>query len=148
MTGSAVSQLARDWAVSVHLPGDPQAPRLCRRAVVAAVREYGLAALEGDGELVAGELMANAVQHGREPLSFRVGWYAARGRLRITVWDAGAVRAPVRARRPADAAESGRGLLLVAAVAVEWGQYGMPDGGKALWAELLHMTDAPARGRW
>lgn len=125
-----------DWELHVHLHGDDHAPRLCRRAVVGAVREYGVAVLAGDGGLVASELMTNAVRHGRGRVSFRVAWCAKRERLRITVWDGGLSRAPVSPSRPPDDAESGRGLLLVAALAADWGQYSMPAGGKAIWAEL------------
>jgi anti-sigma regulatory factor (Ser/Thr protein kinase) len=125
-----------DWELSVHLPSDAHAPRLCRRAVVAAVHEYELPHLAHDGALIASELMTNALQHGCGPLSFRVAWYSTRHRLRITVWDNGKGRAPTRPTPPAPDAEHGRGLLLVVSLAAEWAQYPMPGGGKALWAEL------------
>jgi anti-sigma regulatory factor (Ser/Thr protein kinase) len=125
-----------NWELSVHLPADAHAPRLCRRAVVDAVHEYGLAHLTADSGLVASELMTNALQHGLGPLSFRVAWYSVRHRLRITVWDAGPGRAPAKPAPPPPDQESGRGLVIVAALAAEWAQYAMPGGGKALWAEL------------
>lgn len=131
-----------DWALSVHLPTDAHAPRLCRHTVVDAVSAYdlpGLPSLADDGGLVATELMTNAWQHGRGPLSFRVAWYATRSRLRITVWDACGTRAPGARAFPelsADLDENGRGLLIVRSLAADWGQYGTPDGGKAMWAEL------------
>ncbi|MGP4110072.1 ATP-binding protein [Streptomyces sp. 4N509B] len=129
---------ARDWSVNVHLPADLHAPRLCRASVVNAVREYGLAReLAADGGLVASELMTNAVQHGCAPVSFRVAWYGGLARLRVTVWDAGAARVPVRPVVASPDGEHGRGLLIIARIAADWGQYGMPDGGKAVWAELV-----------
>ena len=125
-----------DWEISLHLHPDSRAPRLCRASVVSAVRAYGLPGLAEPAELVVSELVTNAVQHGRGPLAFRVAWFAVRARLRLTVWDDGPGLAPLRPSRPADDAPSGRGLLIVAAVAADWGQYPMPGSGKALWAEL------------
>lgn len=126
-----------DWEVSVHLRGDGQAPWLCRKAVVHAVRAYGVGELADAAELVVSELVTNAVRYGDGRLALRVTWQALRERLRVTVWDEGAGRAPARPVRPPDHQESGRGLLVVAAMAREWGQYGMPGSGKALWAELV-----------
>lgn len=126
-----------DWSLNVHLPADHHAPRVCRYTTVNSVREYGLPHdLSDDAGLVAAELMANAVLHGRGPVSFRVAWYCVRCRLRVTVWDAGCRRAPVRPVEPSGDSERGRGLLIVAGLAADWGQYGTPDGGKAVWAEL------------
>ncbi|GAB2878532.1 ATP-binding protein [Streptomyces mayteni] len=130
------SRCLRDWEVSVHLHPDDRAPRLCRASAAGAVMAYGLPELAEPAELVVSELVTNAVQHGRGPLAFRVAWFAVRGRLRLTVWDDGPGWAPLRPARPADDVESGRGLLIVAALAVDWGQYAMPGAGKALWAEL------------
>jgi anti-sigma regulatory factor (Ser/Thr protein kinase) len=127
---------SHDWEVTTHLPSDSHAPRLCRRSVVNALNEYEMSGLADDSGLVATELMTNALQHGRGPLSFRLAWFAVRGRLRITVWDNGAGRAPTRAVAPPPDQENGRGLLIVAALTSDWGQYPTPCGGKALWAEL------------
>lgn len=135
-----------DWSLNLHLHGDSHAPRLCRVLVVSAVREYGLPRdLAFDGRLVATELMSNAVRHGRGPVAFRVAWYCLRARLRVTVWDAGPERVPVRPLSPAEDSEHGRGLMIIAAVAADWGQYGTPDGGKAVWAELAPEPNAPAQ---
>jgi anti-sigma regulatory factor (Ser/Thr protein kinase) len=131
----------QDWEVSAHLHADAHAPRLCRRAVTGVVREYGVPGVAEDGALVAGELMTNAVQHGLGPVAFRVAWYAVRARLRLTVWDEGKGRAPVRPREPGPDAEHGRGLLIVSALAADWGQYSTPSGGKAVWAELAPCGD-------
>jgi hypothetical protein len=127
---------AENWEVSVQLHPDTHAPRLCRRAVGCALREYGPVVLVESAGLVTSELVTNAVRHGRGPLALRFAWYAVRARLRVTVWDEGTGRAPVRPVRPPDDSERGRGLLIVAALSADWGQYSTPGDGKALWAEL------------
>ncbi|MFC8424857.1 ATP-binding protein [Streptomyces sp. NPDC057236] len=73
-------------------------------------------------ELVAAELTANAVTHGRVPgrdaelrLSREEG-----GRVRVEVSDARGERLP-EARDAGSEEDGGRGLLLFAALAEEWG---------------------------
>ncbi|HVE99419.1 MAG TPA: ATP-binding protein [Mycobacteriales bacterium] len=81
--------------------------------------------------LVVSELVTNAVRHASGAPVLVVD--AGPTRVRVEVRD----REPsVPAPRPAEPdEESGRGLLIVAAVADEWGVE--PDGsGKAIWAEL------------
>jgi anti-sigma regulatory factor (Ser/Thr protein kinase) len=73
--------------------------------------------------LITAELSANAVQHGRVPgRDFHVRLTTeASGELRLEVSDTRGERRPV-AVPPADpGAESGRDLLLVAALADDWG---------------------------
>ncbi|GAA0651525.1 hypothetical protein GCM10009535_32220 [Streptomyces thermocarboxydovorans] len=67
------------------------------------------------------ELAANAATHGRVPgRSFRLTLYVAGAVLRIEVSDTRGDRLPVL-REPGGGAESGRGLLLVDALADRWG---------------------------
>ena len=140
MTKQASSR-AREWEVSVRLDPDLRAPRLCRVSAASAVRAYGLPFLADHAGLLASELVTNAVRHGRGPLGFRVAWYPERERLRITVWDEGRDRVPVNPGPPGPDREDGRGLPIVAAIATDWGQYGTPGEGKALWAELAPLPD-------
>nr|WP_237528380.1 MULTISPECIES: ATP-binding protein [unclassified Streptomyces] len=93
-------------------------------------------------EHVVAELANNAVLHGHVPgRSFRLGLLlSAANTLRIEVTDARADRSPpLHPRRPSAEAESGRGLLLIEALADRWGT----DLGplplrpcKTIWAEL------------
>ncbi|MEV0124101.1 ATP-binding protein [Streptomyces sp. NPDC050703] len=98
-----------------------------------------------DAELVVAELANNAVQHGHVPdRSFRLVLAVdAKNTLRIEVTDARADRSPpLHPRRPTPDAESGRGLLLVEALADRWGADLGPlplTPCKTIWAEL----DAP-----
>ncbi|WP_030794504.1 ATP-binding protein [Streptomyces sp. NRRL S-920] len=96
-------------------------------------------------EHIVAELASNAVLHGHVPgRSFRlVLTVSATDTLRIEVSDTRADRSPpLHPRRPSSEEESGRGLLLVEALADRWGtDLRPPSYGpcKTIWAEL----DAP-----
>lgn len=104
--------------------------RLHARLVTA---EWGLGRLTATTELLVSELVTNAVQ-----VSQRVGglppvrlWLHSEGiRVLVMVGDAGS--GPPLQMQPAADAESGRGLLLVDALADEWGWYRV-EGGKVCW---------------
>ncbi|MEU7468616.1 ATP-binding protein [Streptomyces sp. NPDC044984] len=90
--------------------------------------------------LITAELCANAVRHGRVPgrdFHVRLAAEADGGRLRVEVSDTRAERRPA-ATTPADPgaeSESGRGLLLVTALADAWGVTDRRGGpGKTVWA--------------
>ncbi|WP_229375978.1 ATP-binding protein [Streptomyces spirodelae] len=93
--------------------------------------------------LIVAELAANAVRHcGSIGRDFRLHLTlreSAPGRvLRVEVTDARADKPlpPGTPRLPGDEEETGRGLLLVDALADRWGQYGNDAIAKTLWAEL------------
>jgi serine/threonine-protein kinase RsbW len=86
-----------------------------------------------DAELIVSELATNAVRHSAS----RDGTYELRleakpGRLRIEVLDRGG---SARAAVLGEPGESGRGLLIVEALADDWGQEGRA-GLTVWWAEL------------
>lgn len=85
--------------------------------------------------LVVAELAANAVRHGRvRGRGFLVRLVPSEDVVRVEVLDARVDRLPALAPEPD---EGGRGLLLVAALAEEWGVELSPDGAhKTVWAEL------------
>lgn len=101
--------------------------------------------------LVVGELTANAALHGRVAgRGFRLTltphpdpW--APSRLRIAVSDCRGERAPARLA-PATAQESGRGLLLVEALADCWGVMPRLPSGKTVWAECAVPVGTVAAG--
>ncbi|MGW5201579.1 ATP-binding protein [Streptomyces spiralis] len=89
--------------------------------------------------LVTAELCANAVRHGRVPgRDFQVRLTSeASGELRLEVSDTRGERRPTVVPPADPVAESGRGLLLVTALADDWGVTDRRGGpGKTVWATL------------
>jgi anti-sigma regulatory factor (Ser/Thr protein kinase) len=106
--------------------------------------EWRLGALREEAELVVSELVTNAVQAtaGRQlPAPVRLRLSSDGSGALVEVWDADPRPPQPRAVDidgvPDLVAESGRGLLLVAALSARWGWY--PErqcGGKVVWAVL------------
>lgn len=125
--------------------------RLARRLAQAQLDIWGIpygCALSDDVGLVVGELAANAVLHGRLPgRDFELRLEHAAGNVRVMVSDTRRDREPPASPAPVDpwSAEGGRGLLVVAAVAREWGVVARGPG-KTVWAELG--TAPPDRARY
>ena len=79
------------------------------------------------------ELVSNAARHGSGPIEVELSGHS--GRLLLRVSD-GSSALP-RQQGPADqAAESGRGIVLVDAVTSQWGVLLQPHGGKTVWCEF------------
>ncbi|EFL34639.1 regulatory protein [Streptomyces viridochromogenes DSM 40736] len=130
---------------TVLLSSTPRGARLARLLTVDALRSWGLPH-ERASHVVA-ELAANAATHGRLPgRSFRVTLYVVGATLRIEVTDARGDRLPVL-RAAGDVAESGRGLLLVEALADRWGVTEGRFPRKTVWAELAFTPPEPVPSR-
>ncbi|MFJ7134670.1 ATP-binding protein [Streptomyces fungicidicus] len=123
----------------------PRGARLARLFVAHCLDSWGHPHTGNVNEtltLITAELCANAVQHGRVPgrdFHVRLAAEADGGRLRVEVSDTRSDRRPaVGAPADADAeSESGRGLLLVAALADDWGVTDRLGGpGKTVWATV------------
>jgi CheY-like chemotaxis protein len=116
---------------ALELEQDTLSPPTARRFVDTTLRDWGCDPVIDDALLVVSELVTNAVVHAASDA--RVELRLAPGVLRIEVSDNGD-GAPepqsIDVTRP-----SGRGLLLVSAMAVAWGIDPIPDG-KVVWAEL------------
>jgi hypothetical protein len=136
----------RDWHEHfryqdhVELAADLAAVPAARLLLRADLREWGLDTLTHDAELVAAEIVANAVN-----TTQAIRWPASRppvrlwirgdiGMLVILAWDATS-QAP-QLSSPDIWDETGRGLLLIDAYS-RWGYYHPPgDGaGKVIWAQ-------------
>jgi anti-sigma regulatory factor (Ser/Thr protein kinase) len=90
-------------------------------------------------EQIVAELAANAALHGRvQGRDFRLALTldTTTGLLRIAITDAKGGQLPVAPADSATDGETGRGLLLVSALADRWGTEPHPPGGKTVWAEL------------
>jgi anti-sigma regulatory factor (Ser/Thr protein kinase) len=122
----------RDYLELGALPGAVPCARLHARLLI---REWGLAALASDVEILVSELVTNAVQATRalgQTVPVRLWLLADAARVLIIIWDA-SPQLPVRAGASTEA-ESGRGLLLVEALSHQWGTSAAPAGGKTVWA--------------
>ncbi|MFH8934369.1 ATP-binding protein [Streptomyces griseosporeus] len=129
---------------SVVLSATPRGARLARLLAEAQLRSWGLPG-EPANHLV-GELAANAVTHGLVPgRNFRLRLYVVAGTLRIEVTDTRGERLP-RLGRPTSTAETGRGLVLVDALADRWGVQEERSPCKTVWAETATGPVAGRRG--
>ncbi|MFJ8545353.1 ATP-binding protein [Streptomyces sp. NPDC093586] len=119
---------------SVQLSPTPRGARLARLLATEQLRSWGLPL--DPARLVIAELANNASAHGRVPgRDFRLTLYVVGGTLRIEVTDTRGEQLP-EPRTPAPDAESGRGLLLVEALAHRWGVTEGRFPRKTVWAEL------------
>ncbi|MFD6996938.1 SpoIIE family protein phosphatase [Streptomyces mirabilis] len=116
-------------------PGDPEALTEARHMIRAAVSAWGGAERADDVELVADELITNALMHteGAAIVTLRVLSGPGR-RLRAEVEDSSS--ALPRRREAGESGVSGRGLLLVDRLADVWGVEAR-GGGKCVWCEFL-----------
>ncbi|UXY33051.1 ATP-binding protein [Streptomyces sp. HUAS TT20] len=112
-------------------------PGAARKFIEEALTSWGRTERFDDVQLCTSELVTNAILHGA----------SAGGRVlvrvtlddiqvRIEVHDSG--DATPRRRHVADTADSGRGLLLVSAVAEDWGVEERQGPGKCVWAAFHH----------
>ncbi|MYW63279.1 SpoIIE family protein phosphatase [Streptomyces sp. SID8379] len=120
-------------------PGDPDALTAARHMIRAAVRAWGAGERADEIELVADELIVNALMHTEGPaiVTLRVLTGPDR-RLRVDVEDTSS--ALPRRREAGEDGVSGRGLLLVDRLADVWGVEAR-GGGKCVWCEFV----VPAR---
>ena len=113
------------------LPPAVESVPMARRFVGEALREIGAAASCDDAEMLVSELATNAVLHARTPFTVEVTRHAET--VRVCVLDA-SPRRP-RLREYGKDATTGRGIRLIASLAVDWGI--SPEGrGKTVWFEL------------
>ncbi|MEU3734535.1 ATP-binding protein [Streptomyces sp. NPDC033538] len=105
-----------------------------RRIAAARLRYCGLESMTDDVMLIVSEFLTNALQHSGTAeisLAITVDDEGLRVRVRDDMPGTGAVRSPE------DGAESGRGLLLVDALAKErGGEWGFGDAGAEAWCCL------------
>ena len=135
---SETGTTADPWEYCLYIPNDPRAVTISRRTLRLILTMHGLIRLVDTAELLAAELVSNAVRHTKGPAALRVRWAA--GVLRIGAWDADPAppEPPVPLERVVDL-EEGRGLALVKAYADLWGWQPLAregNRGKVVWCEL------------
>lgn len=127
---------ARRRRLQQHVaPGDPEALVAARHMIGAAVRAWGARERADEIELVADELIVNALMHTDGPAIVTLRILAGHEhRLRVEVADRSS--ALPRRREGGDSGVSGRGLMLVDRLADVWGVE--PRGsGKCVWCEFV-----------
>ncbi|MER6850990.1 SpoIIE family protein phosphatase [Streptomyces flaveolus] len=116
-------------------PGDPEALTEARHMIRAAVRAWGDEDHADSIELVADELMTNALMHTEGSAIVTLRFLSGTDRrLRVEVEDTSS--ALPRRRDPGDCGVSGRGLRLVDTLADAWGVEARGSG-KVVWAEFV-----------
>jgi anti-sigma regulatory factor (Ser/Thr protein kinase) len=136
--------------VRVRMLADPVSVPAARRFVGDVLSGWQLAELAEDASLCVSELTSNAALHSASEY-FEIVMDEFPGAVRICVDDHGTVPAAAVAPRaaepddgrpftPEDLASTGRGLMIVSAVATDWGVEETPAG-KRVWAELAYGED-------
>ncbi|HUR18752.1 MAG TPA: SpoIIE family protein phosphatase [Acidimicrobiales bacterium] len=117
----------------VKLPVHPSSSGKARRFVTGVLLSWRMPELtEGPVELLTSELTTNAVRHARSAFTVVVRYVG--DRIRIEVDDSSSLEP--QPRTPSNDDTGGRGLILVEAMAEEWGVTLLPEG-KRVWFELL-----------
>jgi anti-sigma regulatory factor (Ser/Thr protein kinase) len=121
--------------VRVDLSPGPRAPGDARRATTEVLRRWELPSLVDRVVLVVSELVTNSVRYGRPPL--RLDLRRLRGCVRVDVHDTVPDEPALHDRQQVDSdRESGRGLLIVSAIADEVGVEQVPGDGKHVYASF------------
>ncbi|MET8701304.1 ATP-binding protein [Kitasatospora sp. NPDC058032] len=140
---------------TITLDATPKGACLCRAVTRRQLALWGVDSAFGEpfhsALIIVAELASNAIRHGRVAgrgfeLHLRLTTLVRRGAtLRIEVSDCRGDRLPVLpvlpTARSASDAQSGRGLVLIDALADRWGTVPRHPNAKTVWAEL-DLTDA------
>jgi anti-sigma regulatory factor (Ser/Thr protein kinase) len=128
-----VRQLRRTArSVRRTFPLDPTSASAARRFVTDVLTQWGHQEMSNRVTLMASELVTNSVLHTSGELE--LGLHLNSTRLRVEVLDR-SERLPTL-QHPDTDAPGGRGLLIISALANEWGVESRGDG-KAVWFEVL-----------
>lgn len=141
MNTMAPTRTAELHACRARLTMGPAAAAEARGQVREAIRAWNAPADVDVAVLLTSELVTNAIRHTPgDAVTLSIQY--TRHQLRVEVADT-SPSLPVLTDAPADA-DTGRGLVLVASLAAEWGFYCTPTG-KTVYFTLAFQSD-PAQG--
>lgn len=122
------------------LRNDPGEVGRARRLIGQSMDRWGVPDRDGVAVLLVSELVTNALRYGIPPMRL-VARRAEHG-LRVEIYD-GRTGEPPRVRPPLPDSITGRGMMLVDALAARWGwsEFG---GAKHVWFELDLPQQRPA----
>ena len=125
-----------------RLAREPAAAAQARSQVRAVIRAWKVPVDPDIAVLLTSDLVTNAIMHG-EGKTVTLAIRCSRGHLRVDVYDASR-SLPMAVDEPAGT-DTGRGLVLVAALSAEWGSFCTPAG-KATYFTLAFQPDLPQVG--
>jgi anti-sigma regulatory factor (Ser/Thr protein kinase) len=127
----------------LELPATTAAASVARLFVRCLCEEWGVGPVSEVAELLASELVTNAVLHAQSAIELEAS--RSTTTLRVDVRDVGDSRVALEPRAAPSEAEGGRGLSIVASLADSWGveESGL---GKSVWFTLATPPgiDAPS----
>jgi len=126
----------------VRLARQPSAAAEARSQIRAVLRAWKVPVDHDIAILLASDLVTNAIIYG-DGETVTLAIRCSRGQLRIDVYDQSRYL-PACADEPAGA-DTGRGLVLVAALSADWGSFRTPAG-KAMYFTLAFTRDLPLDG--
>ena len=132
MTQRTIAQDGRQTVTT--LPPAGSSPSTARRIVESVVNAHRLDNVLDEALLLVTELVTNAVVHAGTDIDVRVD--AGDKRLRVEVIDRTPGLLHIDSHLPSDQREGGRGLLLLDALAAEWGTRHF-SWGKSVWFVLV-----------
>src|SRR5438128_1629095 len=128
-------------SLSARLEPTPLAVREARRFVRDILRVWDAEILGEVAELLAGELVTNAVLHAGTPIDVRLAWSDGNApRLHVNVCDETDTM-PQIVEPPRPAGHGGYGLRLVERFSNDWGVERRDRGGKCVWFEVGRIPD-------
>ncbi|MFC0598470.1 ATP-binding protein [Streptomyces palmae] len=141
---SATEQDVSPFEYTLHVPHDLRAVRVARASLRSVLVAHELPELIDRAQLLASELLTNALVHSKGEADLRVTW-SDEQRLRLMVWDRSPAPLVIRDPDAEDAedadGESGRGLHLLTALADTWSTFPLKGelwgaAAKIVWCEI------------
>ncbi len=130
-----VTSSDEDEGLWLELPPQRRSVGVGRHWVVRVAAEQGVTGMANQiVELLASELLANAVLHGSGDGPIRVALECTDSLIRVSVRDSLPQRPVVL--HPEPAAPAGRGMAIVEAMSNRWGVEPHPADGKTVWFEI------------